>query len=331
MSVSVTSWDVDVPGKRIDGEPWRIRFHELQGSRPGPATAIVAGIIGDKPLAVLAVHSLMQKLSEMDLAGTVVLVPAANPFGLQGGERHNPDLIELNRRFPGRPSGFMSDQVAHTLITALLDKVDCVVDLHSGTPSRALNYTYDYGDLGLSASFGYLPVVVDRHVPGQLSQAVVASGGSSFLAEFGGAELNDPTPGVEGCLNTLRYRGHLESERTGPTQVPILDRIKVFLASHEGALDGRCGPLDLGNPVDAGALGWISNVVSGERAEEFLVEGPGETAGTGPGFDLWGPALEKPFEVTEAPLLMLAPSTPAMVRPGEFTYAVGWAREYLNV
>ena len=56
MSVSVTSWDVDVPGKRIDGEPWRIRFHELQGSRPGPSTAIVAGIIGDKPLAVLAVH-----------------------------------------------------------------------------------------------------------------------------------------------------------------------------------------------------------------------------------------------------------------------------------
>jgi len=331
MSVSVTSWNVEVPAKRIDGEPWRIRFHELKGSRPGPSTAIVAGIIGDKPLAVLAVHALMKQLAEMDLAGSVVLVPAANPFGLQGGERHNPDLIELNRRFPGKPSGFMSDQVAHTLITALLDKVDCVVDLHSGTPSRALHYTYDYGDLNLSASFGYLPVVVDRHVPGQLSQAVVAAGGSSFLAEFGGAELNDPTPGVEGCLNTLRYRGHLDSERTGPSQVPILDRIKVFLASHEGALDGRCGPLDLGKPVDAGVLGWISNVVSGELAEEFLVEGTGELAGTGPGFDLWGPALEKQFEVTDAPLLMLAPTTPAMVRPGEFTYAVGWAREYLNV
>ncbi len=331
MTVTLSSWDERVPGLRVDGEPWRIRFHELRGSRPGPATAIVAGVIGDKPLAVLALHALAQRLAESDLCGTIVLVPAANPFGLSGGTRHNPDLVELNRRFPGRPSGFMSDQIAHTLITALLDRVDCVIDLHSGTPSRALNYTYDYGNLELSASFGYLPVVVDRQVPGQLSQAVVAAGGSSFLAEFGGVEINDPTPGIEGCLNTLRYRGHLGGARTGPDRVAVLDRVKVFLASHTGALDGRYGPADLGKAVEAGDIGWITNVVTGERVESFVVEGPGETAGTGPGFDLWGPSLERAFKVTDAPLLMLAPSRPAMVMPGEFTYGVGWVRDWVDV
>lgn len=330
MSVTVNSWQESVPGMRVDGEPWRIRFHEYRGRRPGPATAIVAGIIGDKPLAVLAVHQLGRRLAEADLAGTVVLVPAANPFGLSGGTRHNPDLIELNRRFPGRPSGFMTDQLAHTLISALLNRVDCVVDLHSGTPSRALNYTYDYGNLELSASFGYLPVVVDRHVPGQLSQAVVAQGGSSFLAEFGGAEANDPEPGIEGCLNTLRYRGHLNEPRTGPDKVAVLDRVKVFLSSHSGALDGRHGAADLGKPVPPGDIGWITNVVTGERLESYRVEGPGETAGTGPGFDLWGPSLEREFEVRDAPLLMLAPSRPAMVAPGEFTYGVGWVRGWID-
>ena len=331
MTVTIRHWEERVPGLRIDGEPWRIRIQELSGSRPGPATAIVAGVIGDKPLAVLALHALARELAECDLAGTVLLVPAANPFGLSGGMRHNPDLIELNRRFPGRPSGFMSDQIAHTLITALLDRVDCVVDLHSGTPSRALNYTYDYGNLDLSTSFGYLPVVVDRHVPGQLSQAVVAAGGSSFLAEFGGAEINDPTPGIEGCLNTLRFRGHLDGPRTGPDRVAVLDRVKVFLASHTGALDGRYGPADLGKAVEAGDIGWITNVVTGERVESFVVEGLGELAGSGPGFDLWGPALEQEFEVTDAPLLMLAPSRPAMVMPGEFTYGVGWVRDWIDV
>ena len=330
MAVQVRSWDVEVPGRRIDGSAWTIRLHRLQGSRPGPATAIVAGIIGDKPLAVLAVHELRRRLQAMDLAGTVVLVPAANTFGLQGGQRHNPDLIELNRRFPGKPSGFLSDQIAHTLITTLLEHVDCVVDLHSGTTERALNYTYDYGDLELSASFGYLPVVVDRPVPGQLSQAVVATGGTSFLAEFGGASANDPALGVEGCLNTLRYRGHLGGDPTGPEKVAVLDQVKVFLASHEGALDGRYGPADLGKPVTAGAIGWITNVVNGERVEEFLVEKIGDVAGTGPGFDLWGPGPMKAFQIKEAPLLMLAPTCPAMVRPGDFTYAVGWPSQWLD-
>ena len=331
MSVQIRSWDEAVPGRDIDGRSWRVRFHEINGSRPGPATAIVAGINGDKPLAVLALHELMRRLENEDLAGTVLLAPAANPFGLQAGTRHNPDLLEINRRFPGRPSGFLTDQIAHTLISNLLERVDCVIDLHSGTPARGLHYTYDYGDLELSASFGYLPVVVDRHVPGQLSQAVVAAGGKSFLAEFGGAEFNDPTPGVEGCLNTLGYRGHLKRDLTGPARVAVLDQVKVFLASHVGALDGLYGPPDLGAPVAPGAIGWITDVVSGERMEEFMVEDTGSITGLGTGFDLWGHAPMKEFTVTEPPLLMLAPSRPAMVRPGEFTYAVGWAREWIDV
>ncbi len=331
MSVTVRSWDIEVPGRRIGGDRWTIRCHEFKGSRPGPATAIVAGVIGDKPLAVLALHELGRRLESADLAGAVILVPAANPFGLQVGTRQNPDLLELNRRFPGKPSGFLTDQIAHTLVTSLLERVDCVIDLHSGTPARALNYTYDYGDLHLSASFGYLPVVVDRHVPGQLSQAVVAAGGSSFLAEFGGAELNDPEPGIAGCLNTLRYRGHLTGERTGPDKVPILDQVKVFLASHNGVLDGRYSPADLGQPVAPGPIGWITNVVTGARMEEFIIEGPGEITGNGEGFDLWGPGLERQFEVRDQPLLMMAPSRPAIVNPGDFTYAVGWVRELLDV
>ena len=58
MTVTIRHWEERVPGLRIDGEPWRIRIQELSGSRPGPATAIVAGVIGDKPLAVLALHAL---------------------------------------------------------------------------------------------------------------------------------------------------------------------------------------------------------------------------------------------------------------------------------
>ena len=40
----------------VDGEPWRLRVVELAGDRPGPATTILAGILGDKPLGPLAAH-----------------------------------------------------------------------------------------------------------------------------------------------------------------------------------------------------------------------------------------------------------------------------------
>ncbi len=325
MSVKETVFEAEARARRVDGGTWKSRFHRLVGSRPGPATAIVAGVIGDKPLAVLAVHQLRKRLLQADLAGTVVLVPAANPLGLTAGTRHNPDLLELNRRFPGRAAGFLTDQVAHSLLAALLDEVDCIIDLHSGTPARGLHYTYDYGDLGLSASFGYLPVVINRHVPGQLSQAATAAGASSFLAEFGGGESNDPTIGVEGCLNTLRYRGHLDTEPTGPTEVPVLDQVKVFLASHAGALDGIYGPAQVGIRVQPGAVGWVTDLITGERIEEFWVDEIGSVAGMGAGFELWGPGPMKEFTVTEMPYLMLAPARPAIVQPGDFTYAVGWS------
>ena len=217
------------------------------------------------------------------------------------------------------------------MLSSLLEEADCIVDLHSGTPARGLHYTYDYGDLGLSASFGYLPVVINRHVPGQLSHAATAAGASSFLAEFGGGESNDTTLGVEGCLNTLRYRGHLDGVPTGPDEVPILDQVKVFLASHAGALDGRYGPSQVGTRAEAGPVGWVTDLVTGERIEEFLVDEIGSQAGMGPGFELWGPGSMREFTVTEEPYLMLAPARPAIVNPGDFTYAVGWAGKTIPI
>src|SRR4029079_4176184 len=76
--VSVTpaarSWKVSV-GHRVGAEPWKIRFVELRGAQPGPATAIVAGIFGDKPLGCLAGLELERRLSGVALRGTVRLVP----------------------------------------------------------------------------------------------------------------------------------------------------------------------------------------------------------------------------------------------------------------
>ena len=180
-------WSVPI-GRRIDGAPWQVRFVEFRGATPGPATAIVAGLYGDKPLGSIALHRLEQHLMQEQLKGTVLLAPAVNLPALQVGTRVSPDHLYLNRRFPGTPSGFLTDQVAHAVAAVVYEHSDCVIDLHSGTPGMALWYSYDAGDLELTSSFGYLPVVVGFRPGGQISATAVERGLSGFLPEFGGGE-----------------------------------------------------------------------------------------------------------------------------------------------
>jgi predicted deacylase len=286
----------------------------------------VAGINGDKPLAVLSLFALIERLHAIgNLDGTVLVIPAVNPFGLQGGLRHNPDLLEINRRFPGKASGFITDQLALVVFSALVGRVDSLIDLHSGTSSRRLHYAYDYGDEDFSASFGFLPVVRERGVPGQLCTAMSERGKRAVLAEFGGAECSSIDVGVEGCLNVLRFCGHVRGVRYGPSLVPVIDHVKVFLASREGILVSRRSPSDCGNRVDSGEVARIICTSSGEPLERFLVEDIGQTAGIGQGFDLWGPRLEREFHVKSKPFLMLANSVPSLIHAGDFASIVGWS------
>src|SRR6056297_453374 len=154
---TIKQYDVEV-GRRADGTGWRLRFVHIVGNEEGPTTAFVSGIFGDKPLGTRALWGLAKRLGdEKNLRGAVLLCPAANPFALEVGSRISPDHLFLNRVFPGSEKGFLSHQIAHTLLKELLKYTDHVVDLHSGSPTMSLWYSYDYGDLEFSASFGYTP------------------------------------------------------------------------------------------------------------------------------------------------------------------------------
>ncbi len=298
--MTVRTWDVPV-GRRADGEPWRLRFLEVTGSRPGPTTAFVSGIFGDKPLGVLALWGLLRRLEAADdLAGTVVLCPAANPPALEVGTRISPDHLYLNRVFPGAPGGFLTNQVAAALIGTLTERTDCVVDLHSGTPTMALWYSYDYGNPEFTASFGYTPVVCNFAQPGQLCKAISDAGGTAALVEFGGAALGDPSVGVEGCLNVLRYRGQLAGRSTGPRTVPLIDGdVSLYMPSHVGVLTSRYPTAEVGRPIEAGWVTRLDCPATGERLEDFAVERAGG-------------------------LLMLANTSPTMIGPGDFGSVVAF-------
>ena len=299
----------DVPvSRRADGAPWNLRFVTIEGSSPGPVTAFVAGVFGDKPLATAALWALAERLeSESDLRGSVVLCPAANPFAMEVGTRVSPDHLYLNRVFPGAAGGFVTHQLADTLLKTLLDETDCVVDLHSGSPTMSLWYSYDYGDLEFSASFGYTPVVTNFAQPGQLSKSVVDAGGKSVLVEFGGGVLGSTDVGVEGCLNVLRYREQLGGKPTGPKKVPVIEGdVSLYLPSATGVLTSLYGTDAVGKPVPKGPVARLHCPGTGEQLEEFSAERDGA-------------------------LLMLARISPMMINAGEFASVVAYPAREMNV
>ncbi len=297
MGVTTKKWDLNV-SHQSDGRPWHIDVIELEGSSPGPSTAFVSGIYGDKPLGSLALLNLVERLSSMDLRGRVTVIPAANPPALAVGTRISPDFLYLNRQFPGKKEGFLTDQIAHHVFSTLVERAECIVDLHSGTATMGLWYSYDCGDLELTSSFGYLPIVVGKQIEGTLMLAAARAGVKAFGAEFGGGENGDPSVGVEGCLNVLRYRGNLAGKATGPKRVAVIDDVQLFLPSVAGVLGCLYGTGDVGQPIDPGVVSWVASIANGERLEEFVVSG-------------------------ERLVLMLANATPLMMSPGGFACMVG--------
>lgn len=291
-------WSLAIrPGMRTDGDGWHLHFIEITGREPGPSTAFVSGLFGDKPLGCLTLFSVAHQLEHMALRGSVILVPAANLPGLEAGTRISPDLLLMNRRFPGSPEGPITDQLAYHLLESLLQRCDCIVDVHSGMPTTALGYTYDFGDIELSASFG-LPVILDRGQEGQLSLAATRAGARSMLVEFGGAAASDARPGVRGCLDVLRYRDQLGDTREGPGTVPIIRDVRVYAPGVGGILCSNLPTDCVGERVRPGVIAWVVNPATGRTVDEFAVE-------------------------EEDGILLLSNLTPLPIRPGYLSSMVG--------
>jgi len=285
-------------GARGDGTPWSITAYTIDGGRPGPRSGIVAGIWGDKPLGVLAAHQVIKDLaSRDDLRGSVVVIPGANPAALEIGSRMGPDALLLNRRFPGAQSGFVTDQTAHHLLRFLEERCNVVLDLHSGTATMGLHYTYDYGSSILSASTGVLPVIVGRGHSTQLSSVLTARGIPSCLAEFGGGRSSDERPGVTSSLNFLRARGHLKESLVGASSVSRIAEVQLALASTTGIWSTSL-ELEVGAKIDAGSIGKIVGPQSNSVQESF------STARDG--------------------VVLMLTTSPNMVQPGSYLFMVGF-------
>jgi len=254
------------------GQPTTIPFSIVHGAKPGPVLALIAGTHGAEYPPILALQRVRAALKAADLRGTVVLVHVANmPSFLRRTIYYAPeDWKNLNRVFPGKADGTISERIAAVLTREVIDRATHVIDIHCGDGNEWLR-PYSYwvttsapdvveASRGLVLAFGLDHIVIDTERPTDPAASVYLAntantrGKPGITVESGGWARTDEESiarierGVAGVLR------HLKMADAGPDPVvhPVwLGRNEVLRSQHTGLLYPMVEP---GQTVAAGTL-----------------------------------------------------------------------------
>jgi predicted deacylase len=227
----------------------RIPVSLVRGAHEGPVLALIAGTHGYEYPGITALQRLRQSIDPQTLRGTLILVHIANPPSFYGRTIYTSpaDGKNLNRVFPGRPDGTLSERMAQAITTEVIAKADFLVDLHAGDGNEALRpYVYmpvtgdaklDAAIRGMALAFGLDHIVIDstRIAPAGATQFVdmtaLARGVPAITTETGQLGLNDERSialAEHGIQNLMRHLGMLEGETEPNPGVVWLEDYQVI-------------------------------------------------------------------------------------------------------
>lgn len=236
---------LEVPAAVDEGT--RIPITVINGTNTGPVLALIAGTHGYEYPPITALQQVRRELDPTELSGTVVLVHVANmPSFLGRTIYYSPtDGKNLNREYPGDPSGTVSERIAHTLTTEVISRADFMVDLHCGDGNEALRpYLYmpvtgdpelDDATRGMALAFGIDHIVVDVSPPSTgpslyTDKTALDRGIPAITTETGQLGSNDPVwvdMAERGVWNLLKHLEMVDGEVENPREVVWLEDYQV--------------------------------------------------------------------------------------------------------
>ena len=179
------------------GGDMRTPVDVVHGDRAGPVLCLTAAVHGDELNGVEVVRRVMKELSTSPLAGTVIGVPVVNLFGFSRNSRYLPDRRDLNRFFPGSPTGSIASRIAHSFFDQVARHCDALVDMHTGSFDR-INLPQVRADLRIphvlefTRGFGATPVLHSAGSRGMLRVAATQAGIPAVTFEVGGPGELEP-------------------------------------------------------------------------------------------------------------------------------------------
>jgi predicted deacylase len=223
---------VDLPVSVLsDHTPVTLSVHVVHGRRPGPTLFVSAAVHGDEVIGVEIVRRLLRVADLDDMAGTLLAVPIVNAFGFMNHSRYLPDRRDLNRTFPGSPTGSLAARLAHLFFNEVVCRSDVGVDLHSAAINRTnlAQIRVSPGSkkiMALAETFGAPVILVSQIRPGSLRHAAEKKGIDVLLYEAGeGLRLDEHAvrTGVSGILRVMQsiemvHGGDIEEAASRPVR-----------------------------------------------------------------------------------------------------------------
>ncbi len=265
---------------------------EITGNGDGPALTVLSGVHGCEYASMAGVRRWARALESRELRGRVRVVPVLNMSAFRA---RSPFVVpedgkNLNRCFPGNPSGTLAERLAHATFTQLISGTDAVIDVHCGDMVEALEpFTlYETGpaedrarELAVAYGLGYVlrqEPGPDRAVGGTTSSAAAQIGVPAITAEAGGCGLVEQAAvdlHVRGLDRVLAVLGMTEAppaadggtEAGGPAAPDQLSRFLWLRCADEGWWEPTVG---VGARVTQGqVLGSISSI-DGATTQEVI-------------------------------------------------------------
>ena len=241
----------------------RIPVTLIHGAKPGPVLALIAGTHGYEYSPIVAMQRFPVKVNPQELAGTIIVVHVANmPSFLARTIYYSPvDGKNLNRVYPGKADGSVSERIAEVMTREVIGRADFVVDLHSGDGNEALR-PYSYWEAvgspelnekmkQMLLAFGLDHIIIETNRPSDPAKSVYTSvtaitrGKPAIVTETGLAGRLD-TNGAElaeaGVFNLLRHLKMLPGEPQRVEHPLWFDRAEVLRSPATGIFQARVQP-----------------------------------------------------------------------------------------
>ncbi len=261
-----------------DGTSINIPVWVIRGKSDEPKLFVNAAIHGDELNGILTVKLVVNKLNPKKLEGTVIAVPIVNTVAYMHECRFNPfDKIDMNRVFPGDPSGSLTERIAYVFFEEIVKRCDYGVDLHTATTghlflphARLLEFKPEV--INLAEIFGTEILMEREGVRGMLAIEASRIGIPTVTVELGEALRLDRRyvrEGYRGVLNIMKHLEMIEGEPIIPAYQVVVKEAHEVRSNEGGLLTFR---KHVGDIVDKGDL--IARVINPLKKDVEEIKAP---------------------------------------------------------
>jgi N-alpha-acetyl-L-2,4-diaminobutyrate deacetylase len=233
----------------------------------GPTALLTGANHGDEYEGPVALMDLASSIDAAEMSGRVIIVPAMNFPAFRVATRTSPiDNGNLNRLFPGRPDGTVTEKIADYFQRTLLPLADMVLDIHSGGKTlefvpfccahRLPDTAHEQACVAAMQAFNapYSMMLLEIDSVGMYDTAAEEMGKVFISTELGGGgttRANTVTVAKRGVRNLLIHAGILKGKvELSPSQMLDMPSGDCFTFSEQDGVIEPC--IDLGRPVRKG-------------------------------------------------------------------------------